>query len=333
MPELLNEAEIQLLASLHALEVKNRAADAAGLDERGEGYWMYREDWSSAAPALLDKGLIARDGETLRLTDSGRAPARECHAERPDYYWYYFQQFYRRAHLSAAHSRFCEQVYGLDLCQEGMLDMDALHDLIGRLNLDAGQQLLDLGCGAGGISEYISDRCDAIVTGIDYSKTAIATARHRCRDKASRLCFIEGDLNHLDLEPGRYDAAIAIDSIYWVSDPGETLKAILQALRPGGLLLIIIVHTPQQAEPLELDQTDLAKAIMRLEVDFEAVDCSAAFADFWPRIDKTLAVLAGEFEREGNLFIHRNWKREAESEFLPALAARRLRRYLYQIRA
>jgi len=329
---MLNEAETQMLASLYALELENRPADPATLDERGQGYWVYREDWSQTRPTLLDKGLIAMDGELLRLTECGREPARDCHAERPDYYWYYFQQFYDRAHKSNAHSRFCEQVFGLDLCQEGMLDMDALHDLIGRLDLDAGQQLLDLGCGAGGISEYISDRCDAIVTGIDYSKTAIATASQRCRDKTSRLQFIEGDLNHLDLEPGRYDAAIAVDSIYWVSDPGETLKTILEALKPGGLLLVVIVHMSEYCEQA-VDKTTLASAIKQLDVDFEAVDCSAAFAGFWPRIDKALADLAGDFEREGNEFIHRNWRREAEEEFMPALAAGKLRRYLYQIRA
>ena len=59
--------------------------------------------------------------------------------------------------------------------------MDALQDLLERLDLDAGQQLLDLGCGAGGISEYIADHSGAVVTGVDYSSTAIETAGQRCR--------------------------------------------------------------------------------------------------------------------------------------------------------
>ena len=42
------------------------------------------------------------------------------------------------------------------------MDMDAVHDLLDRLNLKKGQHVLDLGCGAGGISEYISDRFDLL---------------------------------------------------------------------------------------------------------------------------------------------------------------------------
>jgi len=331
----LNEAEIQLLASLHALELQDRPVTLDALEQRGEGYWIYREDWKQAYRSLADRKLIVFEDGYARLLDDGHDLAQGCYAERPDYYWYYYQQFYQRADQSAAHSQFCERVYGFDLCQEGMLDMDALHDLLGRLDLNAGQRLLDLGCGAGGIAEYISDRSDVTVTGIDYSSTAIETARQRCRNKASRLKFVEADMNHLELAPRSYDAAIAVDSIYWVGDTCQVIKDIAAALKPGGQLLMVTVHRLEAGDDpasLKLDSNWLTRALDQTGFDYQAVDCSAAFLDFWPRVRQALIELADDFEDEGTGFIRRNWQREADTEFLPARAAGNLRRYLYQLR-
>ena len=331
----LNEAEIQLLASLYALALEDRLVNRAALERRGEEYWIYREDWSQAYSSLLKRKLISIDGESLQLLEDPRDLAQSCYAERPDYYWYYYQQFYQRANHSAAHSRFCEWVYGFDLCQEGMLDMDGLHDLLGRLDLEAGQQLLDLGCGAGGISEYIADRSGVSVTGIDYSSTAIESARQRCGNKTSRLQFMEADMNQLELAPESYDAAIAVDSIYWVEDTCQVIKDIAAAIKPGGQLLIVTVHrlmADEDPASLELDNNWLSRAINQTGIDYQASDYSAAFVDFWPRVQQALLDLEDDFEREANGFIWRNWQREADTEFLPAQEAGQLRRYLYQLR-
>jgi hypothetical protein len=47
-----------------------------------------------------------------------------------------------KAQASQAHPDFCEKAYGLDLCQEGQMDMDSLRDLLGRLDLKAGRRSL-----------------------------------------------------------------------------------------------------------------------------------------------------------------------------------------------
>jgi len=44
---------------------------------------------------------------------------------------------------------------------------------ISYLEIKTGDKVLDLGCGAGGISEYISDETGAHVTGLDYAASAI----------------------------------------------------------------------------------------------------------------------------------------------------------------
>lgn len=331
----LSEAEIQVLATLQGAELKSQPTDRATLERGGERYWIFLEDWSNAFSSLVDKGLIDGDEEGYRLTEVGRPLAATYHRERPNLYWYYYQRFYLAAHASDAHTRFCERVYGEDLCQEGMTDMACLSDLLAHLDLKTGDHLLDLGCGAGGISEYISDRTGATVTGIDYSASAIATANARTEHKRSRLTFHQTDMNSLELPAQSFDAAISLDSIYWVADIAEALSSVVRTIKPGGQLGIFIVQTlkeSDQPEALDIDSTPVALALSKLNLDYRAHDYTAGFRDFWPRVKEAAVALREDFENEGNGFICSNWIREADDEYLPAIEANEIRRYLYHVR-
>jgi ubiquinone/menaquinone biosynthesis C-methylase UbiE len=331
----LSEAEIQVLATLQGAELETQPTDRVSLEKGGERYWIFLEDWPNAFSSLADKGLIDGDEAGYRLTEVGRPLAHAYYQERPDYYWYYFQRFYSAAHASEAHTRFCERVYGKDLCQEGQTDMAALGDLLAHLDLKPGDHLLDLGCGAGGISEYVSDHTGAQVTGIDYSVSAIATANTRTEDKRSRLTFLQADLNTLELPAQSFDAAISLDSIYWVADFAEALMRIVRTLKPGGQIGILIVHILaycDRPEELEIDNTPVASALSELDLDYQAHDCTAQFREFWPRVKEAAVALREDFENEGNGFISQNWIREADDEYMPAIKANEIRRYLYHVR-
>jgi ubiquinone/menaquinone biosynthesis C-methylase UbiE len=331
----LNEAEIQVLATTYRAETDKSPVDQASLEKSGKRYLDYLEDWSSAFPCLTNKDLIIEGDDGYHLTEAGRPLGLHYLEERPDYYWYYYRDFYDKAHASQAHSDFCEKAYGLDLCQEGQMDMDSLRDLLGRLDLKAGQCVLDLGCGAGGISEYISDQTGTQVTGLDYSKAAISVANRRTENKRSQLNFIEADLNKLELEPHSYEVALSIDSIYWVNDTVDALQRIVKTLKPGGQLILTIVHIPEYCESpeeLEIDRTFVATALDELKLDYQSVDRTESFLDFWPRIKRVLNSMEQEFEKEGNEFIYQSLMREADDEYLPAIQSGGMRRYLYHVR-
>lgn len=331
----LNDAEIQLLASLRGALLAGEWSDAPTLDCWGRRYWIFRSDWSRAYDTLAGKGLIVEQDGAYRLTADGEPVADRYHRERPDMYWYYYQRFYPAAHASAAHSTFCERVYGADLCQEGQTDMEAINRLLAVLEPNPADRLLDLGCGAGGISEYISDRTGALVTGVDYSATAIETARARTEVKHERLQFHEADLNQLDLPDAAFDAAISIDSIYWAADFAHTLSSIQRALRPGGQLAILIVQTLADGSGPEVpdaDHTPVAAALRAIELDYVVHDLTSSFAGFWPLVKRAAVDLYDAFAAEGNAFIADNWIREADEEYLPALDAGEMRRYLYHAR-
>ena len=329
----LDEAEIQLLASIARTEDEGGACDRETLEGSGERYWIYREDWTPAYTSLVEKQLVEGDDSGFRLTEAGEPLARNYLAERPDRYFYYYREFYGRAHLSKTHSRLCEQVFGLDLCQEGQMDMEAIADMLQRLALEPGQHLLDLGCGAGGISRYIAEQTGARVTGLDYSADAVSVARQRAEGSSAQLEFFQADLNDLDLPRGEFDAAVMIDTIYWASDPAATLRRIIDALAPGGRLIIAIALYPEGGESTEeIDKTFVARALDALGETYTSIDRTGQFIDFWLRMKRALDAFGQDYIAEGNEFIYLSLSTEAETEFVPAIEAGELRRYLYEVR-
>ena len=330
----LSEAEIQVLASLRASEIGGKPTDEASLREHGECYWIFLEDWSEAFPHLTSKELIQSNKDGYALTDKGRVLGDRYHSERPNMYWYYYQRFYPAAYASAAHSSLCERVFGMDLCQEGQVDMAALHDLMARLALTPEAHVLDLGCGAGVIARYISEQTGARVTGLDYSAPAIAEAVERNRDMGARLTFQQGDMNALDLPARTFDAVISLDTLYWVADLPKTLGEIAKTMKPGGQMGIFISQELGEGDPpaiLEADNTELAQALKSQQLRYDAYDYTAQNAEFWRRIQEAATDLREEFEAEGNGFIAASLLREAEEEFLPATKAGTITRYLYHV--
>jgi len=77
---------------------------------------------------------------------------------------------------SVTNRKFCELVYGLDLCQFNMMSRPQLDKLLEVMNFCKDDHILDLGCGVGLVSEYIFDVIGANVLGIDFASEAIKRA-------------------------------------------------------------------------------------------------------------------------------------------------------------
>ena len=249
--------------------------DRISIDARGDAYWIYKEDWTDAFEALLGKGLIGYDTERYYLTDSGRPLAERYRSEKPDMYWYYYQVFYSTARASETYSTFCEKVFGKDLCQDGQTDMASLAQLLDKIDLHEGERVIDLGCGAGVIAEYISDVTGAHVTGIDNAETAIADANRRTYHKQNRLNFIADNFNSLTLEESSYNAIVSLDTLYWASDLEATLAMLVRSLTPGGRLAIFMNHHIQSSDSKQLlgaVNSDVFKALKKLDLAVEVFD-------------------------------------------------------------
>ena len=328
----MNEADIQVLASIKRAESEGESSDRATLEKGADRYWKYLEDWSDSWQRLLDDGLIQGNDSGYSITERGRPLAEHYYAERPDRCWYYYRDHYPAAQASAAHSEFCERVFGNDLTQDGQADIDSVNDLIAYMEIGEGDKVLDLGCGAGGISEYLLDATAAHVTGLDYSESAIDTASRRANGKGDRLVFVQGDMNALNFPDCSFDKIVLVDTIYWITNIDNALLSIARLVEPGGRIGIFVSNSPlldDSPEAYELHGTWIARSMRKLGMSYDAYDYTQSFLDFWPRLKKVGMELRDDFVAEGNELIIDSFMLDADEDYLPALKAGKLRRFLY----
>ena len=101
-------------------------------------------------------------------------------------------------------------------------------DLVEVLNPQAGERVLDLGCGTGQLSARIA-ATGAEVVGMDRSAEMIAEARAQFPS----LSFVVGDARDFSFaEP--FNAVFSNAVLHWVQPPAAALARIAAGLGPGG---------------------------------------------------------------------------------------------------
>ncbi|MDZ7710746.1 MAG: class I SAM-dependent methyltransferase [Roseovarius sp.] len=98
------------------------------------------------------------------------------------------------------------------------------------------REVLDIGCGAGGLARVLAERGHA-VAGIDPAQEVIAAARERVPDAR----FSVGGAEALPFGDGSFDACIFLNSLHHVPVPlmQTALHEALRVLRPGGEVVIV----------------------------------------------------------------------------------------------
>jgi len=232
----------------------------------------------------------------------------------------FYEHFYAVVPSSPVHALFCQLAFGLDLGQHGFADLAQLDALVEATGMRTGQRVLDLGCGDGRITEYLSDRTGANLTGLDYIPEAIRLARERTAAKADRLAFVAGDLNTLHLPAREFDAILSIDTIYFSQDYIRTIGQLATALRPGGRMAFLYSYgweppaSPEDFDPTTLppDQTPLAEALRANGLGFRAQDWTAADCRLARSRRRILEELEPRFRAEGLDFVYENRMGEAQ---------------------
>ena len=99
----------------------------------------------------------------------------------------------------------------------------------------AGLTALDIGCGAGLLSEPLA-RLGAAVTGVDAAPENIAAARAHAAGQGLAIDYRAGGIETVAGE--RFDLVCAMEVIEHVADPVPFAAGLAAALRPGGLLVL-----------------------------------------------------------------------------------------------
>lgn len=110
---------------------------------------------------------------------------------------------------------------------------------------EAGVPILDVGCGAGLLSEALA-RDGFAVTGLDAGAEVIEVARAHAEGQGLNLTYRQGTAEALAAEGARFPVVTALEVIEHVVDPAEFLASLRALLAPGGLLFLSTLNrTPQ----------------------------------------------------------------------------------------
>lgn len=100
--------------------------------------------------------------------------------------------------------------------------------LLSHLKAQAGEHILDLGCGTGQLTEQIA-ASGANVIGLDSDRAMIAQAQANY----PHITFQVADAANFEL-PTPVDAVFSNATLHWVSQPEAAARCIAQSLKPGG---------------------------------------------------------------------------------------------------
>jgi ubiquinone/menaquinone biosynthesis C-methylase UbiE len=110
-------------------------------------------------------------------------------------------------------------------------------ELAALVGLEAGQHVLDLGCGPGVSAFGMLERAPgARATGLDVSRAMVGFARMlgRLDPSGEHAEFVQGDAASLPFGDATFDAVTGHSFLYLVSDAHRVLREAARVLKPGG---------------------------------------------------------------------------------------------------
>ncbi len=281
---------------------------------------------------LMENGLATRKSDCFFLTDIGKTLGKKFKTERMSKG---YDDLLSRTGNSKAYSMFCERVFGKDLSQFNVLDMEQLNTLTEQLNLKPEETALDLGCGNGRIAEYISDLTGAKITGLDFASELIKTAQKRTADRKDRLTYVVGNMDELAFEEGSFDAIISIDSLYFVNSIDATIKELKRLSKPiTGRLAIFSdqnVNPDESRDILLPENTKVGKALRNNNLTYQTVDFTSNSRQIWIREIQAAEELKEFFIEEGNKDIYEDRAKDA-AKTLESIDSGRHVRFFYLAR-
>lgn len=112
---------------------------------------------------------------------------------------------------------------------------------LSALNLQPGERVLDIGCGAGKTALTAAQQVgpNGHVVGVDISQPLLALARQRAEAIGANIDFIEADAGAADIPGAPFDVAFSRFGVMFFDDPPAAFANIRKSLRPGGRFVFI----------------------------------------------------------------------------------------------
>lgn len=175
--------------------------------------------------------------------------------------WDYWAYLFRVTHL--------ESIPGIQQYDEQLIAF-----IMAALELEPGDELLDLACGSG-VHGVRLGRQGLRVTGVDISPSLVAHANDLAREwEVEHVTFVEGDMRDAPCA-GACDAVTILSQSFGFFDlEGDmaVLRAIHTALRPGGRFLLDL-NEPQDLETPRQRWLELEGGFLLTRASYDPLTC------------------------------------------------------------
>ena len=146
--------------------------------------------------------------------------------------------------------------YSMGLWEKGALDLEQsqmhmIDDMIEKLDIQDGDNILDFGCGWGCVPNYILSKFPNVrFTGLNLSHEQSEYMRQKMQDPESylssgRFTLVEGDLNNAQFEE-KFDKILSVGVFCHIGNLTNAFRKLASFLKPEGkfFLHLITVRTP-----------------------------------------------------------------------------------------
>ena len=110
-----------------------------------------------------------------------------------------------------------------------------------RMNVQSGERILDLGCGAGLGSRLLAEAVGGKgrVVAMDISSRMVLRAK-AANATSQHVAFACGSSEHLPFPDNFFDQALSVEAFYYFEDQEKALAELQRVLAPAGRLFILI---------------------------------------------------------------------------------------------
>jgi ubiquinone/menaquinone biosynthesis C-methylase UbiE len=124
----------------------------------------------------------------------------------------------------------------MDLLENEVELVEKLSERIKAGKEKAKMRVLDVGCGTGKLSVYLSEKTGCDVTGIDMEQGRIEKARKKSFGKVE---FEVQSAEEMAFANDTFDAVVSLKALHEMANPKEVLEESNRVLKSGGRILLI----------------------------------------------------------------------------------------------
>ncbi|NP_001414863.1 phosphoethanolamine N-methyltransferase 1 isoform 2 [Triticum aestivum] len=147
-----------------------------------------------------------------------------------------FQRFLDNVQYKSTGILRYERVFGEGYVSTG--GFETTKEFVDKLDLKAGQKVLDVGCGIGGGDFYMAETYDVHVLGIDLSINMVSFAIERAIGRSCSVEFEVADCTTKEYAENTFDVIYSRDTILHIQDKPALFRNFFKWLKPGGKVLI-----------------------------------------------------------------------------------------------